>query len=78
MPSLAQPDAIHLGIDVHKDSISVGILNPGHESADVEKIFNDEESVPPDRAVPPAASAVGLLRAAACASAPVAAAGTLS
>ncbi len=30
---------------MHKDSISVGILNPGHESADVEKIFNDEESV---------------------------------
>jgi len=45
VPSLAHPDAIHLGMDVHKDSISVGILNAGHESADVEKIFNDEESV---------------------------------
>jgi transposase len=32
-------------MDVHKDSISVGILNPGHEGPDVERIFNDEESV---------------------------------
>jgi transposase len=32
-------------MDVHKDSISVGILNPGHERPDVEKIFHDEESV---------------------------------
>jgi transposase len=39
------PDTIHLGLDVHKDSISAGILNPGHETPDVEKIFHDEESV---------------------------------
>ena len=45
MPILAHPDAVFLGLDVHKDSISAGILNAGHESADVEKIFNDEESV---------------------------------
>src|SRR6266508_2553512 len=45
MPSFAHPEVIHLGMDVHKDSISVGILNAGHESPDVEKIFNDEESV---------------------------------
>lgn len=45
MPSLAHPDTVHLGLDVHKDSISVGVLNPGRESADVEKIFADEESV---------------------------------
>ncbi|MGH7862378.1 MAG: IS110 family transposase [Candidatus Dormibacteraceae bacterium] len=32
-------------MDVHKDSISVGVLNPGHERPDVEKIFHDEESV---------------------------------
>jgi hypothetical protein len=38
-------DAVFIGLDVHKDSISVGILNPGHESADVERIFNDDESV---------------------------------
>jgi transposase len=45
MPILAHPDAVFLGLDVHKDSISAGILNPGQESADVEKIFNDAESV---------------------------------
>jgi transposase len=38
-------DTVFLGMDVHKDSISVGVLNPGHETADVEKIFHDEESV---------------------------------
>jgi len=39
------PDTVHLGLDVHKDSISAGILNPGHETPDVEKIIHDEESV---------------------------------
>lgn len=43
--STFHPDTIHLGLDVHKDSISAAILNAGHESVDVEKIFNDEESV---------------------------------
>ncbi|MHB8243731.1 MAG: IS110 family transposase [Acidimicrobiales bacterium] len=38
-------DAVFIGLDVHKDSISVGILNPGHDSADVEKVFNDDESM---------------------------------
>ena len=38
-------DSVFLGMDVHRDSISVGVLNPGHESADVERIFNDEESI---------------------------------
>jgi transposase len=38
-------DAVFIGMDVHKDSISVGILNPGHDSPDVEKIFNDAESI---------------------------------
>jgi transposase len=46
VPSLAyHPDAIHLGLDVHKDSISAAILNPGHDVGDVERIFNDDESV---------------------------------
>jgi hypothetical protein len=44
MPILAHPDAVFVGLDVHKDSISAGILNSGGDSADVEKIFNDEES----------------------------------
>ena len=45
VPSLTHPDAVFLGMDVHRDSISVGILNPGHERPDVEKIFHDEASV---------------------------------
>lgn len=35
----------HLGMDVHKDSISIGILRPDEESPDVERIFNDEPSI---------------------------------
>src|SRR5262249_20008368 len=42
---LAHPDAVYLGLDVHKDSISAAILNPGCDRADVERIFNDEDSV---------------------------------
>lgn len=34
-----------MGLDVHKDSISAGILRGGEESPDVERIFHDEESV---------------------------------
>ncbi len=45
MSILVHPDAVYLGLDVHKDSISAGILNPGCDSADVEKVFNDEPSV---------------------------------
>ena len=36
---------IHLGLDVHKDSISVAILHPRSEDVDVERIFHDEASV---------------------------------
>jgi transposase len=43
--SFAHLDAIHLGMDVHRDSISVGILHPGREGADVDKISADGESV---------------------------------
>src|SRR5260370_12071941 len=42
--SLSQRSLIHLGMDVHKDSISIGILRPD-DSIDVERIFHDEESV---------------------------------
>jgi hypothetical protein len=45
LASLTRRDAIHLGLDVHNDSISVGILNPGHERPDVERIFHEEASV---------------------------------
>src|SRR5207253_9785475 len=44
MSSLLQRSLIHVGMDVHKDSISIGILRPD-DSLDVERIFHDEESV---------------------------------
>jgi hypothetical protein len=50
MPSLAHPDAVFLGMDVHKDSISVGILNPGREVPEVEKIFHDRSTSVPHHA----------------------------
>src|SRR5215204_6789764 len=36
---------IHLGLDVHKDTISVGILDPDQQVPDVERITHDEPSV---------------------------------
>ena len=45
MPSLARPESIHLGLDVHKDTISVGILGAGDDVPVLEKIFHDGESV---------------------------------
>ena len=35
----------HLGLDVHRDSISVAVLPPGSDSGEVDKIFNDSDSV---------------------------------
>src|SRR3954453_23039459 len=45
MSSVTQHGSIHLGLDVHKDSISVAVLPWGQESAEVDKIFHDEPSV---------------------------------
>jgi transposase len=45
MPSVSRHTPIHLGMDVHKDSISVAILEPYREEAEVDRIFNDEYSV---------------------------------
>ncbi len=46
VPSLAHtPDLSFVGLDVHRDTISVAILGPGREGADVDKISHDEESV---------------------------------
>jgi transposase len=36
---------IHLGLDVHKDTISAGILLPDQQVPDVERIANDEASI---------------------------------
>jgi len=45
MAILARPDDIVVGLDVHKDTIAAGILRPGTETADVERLFHDEASV---------------------------------
>lgn len=44
MPSLPQASWTRLGMDVHKDSISICTLRPDG-SDDVERIFNDEASI---------------------------------
>ena len=44
MSSVSYRSLTHLGMDVHKDSISVAILRPD-DSMDVEKLFHDEDSV---------------------------------
>ncbi|MDQ3974282.1 MAG: transposase, partial [Actinomycetota bacterium] len=38
-------EATHVGLDVHKDSISVAVLEPGSDSPAVDKIWHDEASV---------------------------------
>ena len=43
--SLSHRGVIHLGLDVSKDWIAVGVLRPEERVADVEKIAHDEESV---------------------------------
>ena len=45
MSSVTQSGPIHLGLDVHKDSISVAVLPWGQDTAEVDKIFHDEPSV---------------------------------
>jgi transposase len=43
--SVSQLGPTHLGLDVHKDTISVAILAPDHESPEVDRIPHDEASV---------------------------------
>jgi transposase len=45
VPSVAHRAPIHLGLDVHKDTISAGILRPDQQVPDVERIAHDESSV---------------------------------
>jgi transposase len=45
VPSVSHPGPIHLGLDVHKDSISVGVLLPDQQIPDVDRITHDEVSV---------------------------------
>jgi transposase len=45
MPSIGQPDLIYLGLDVHRDSISVATLHSDRTTADIERIPHDEAAV---------------------------------
>jgi hypothetical protein len=45
MTSVMQRGLIFVGLDVHKDSISAGVLRPRAEVPEVERIFNDEELI---------------------------------
>ena len=45
MASISRSLPIHLGLDVHKDTISVGILPPDQQVPDVERITHDEASI---------------------------------
>ncbi len=42
MTSVTDTGLIFVGLDVHKDSISAGILEPGSDSPVHDKIFHDE------------------------------------
>jgi transposase len=43
--SLARAEVTHLGLDVHRDTISVAVLEPGSSEPVCDKIFHDEDSV---------------------------------
>lgn len=45
MSRVSHRGVTHLGLDVHRDSISVAILRPRDEAPEVERIFHDETSV---------------------------------
>jgi transposase len=45
VPSVSHLAPTHLGLDVHKDTISVAILAPDRDGPDVERIPHDEASV---------------------------------
>jgi len=43
--SIAHRGFVHLGMDVSKDSIAVAVLSPDRDTAEVDKIFHDGDSV---------------------------------
>lgn len=45
MTSVKDRGAVHLGLDVHKNTISVGILEPAEQTPRVDKISSDEGAV---------------------------------
>ena len=42
---VAERGTIHLGLDVHKNSISVGVLDPGEEVPRTDRISSDDDAV---------------------------------
>jgi hypothetical protein len=59
MARLAHTGPIHLGLDVHRDTISVATLPPDHTSAAVERIPSDEAAVLASLAASPNPAACG-------------------
>ena len=45
MASIADTPYTYIGLDVHKDTISAGILEPGAEHPSVDKIFHDQACI---------------------------------
>ncbi len=45
MPSVSHLGPIHLGLDVHKETISAAILAPDRDGPDLERIPHDQASV---------------------------------
>ena len=45
MSSIAHRGFVHLGMDVSKDSIAVAVLSPDRDTAEVDRIFHDADSV---------------------------------
>ncbi|HZD02138.1 MAG TPA: hypothetical protein VFA46_18695 [Actinomycetes bacterium] len=45
MASVSYLAPIHLGLDVHRDTISVGILTPDQQVPEVDRITHDEASI---------------------------------
>ena len=45
MSSIAHRGFVHLGMDVSKDAIAVAVLSPDRDTAEVDKIFHDADSV---------------------------------
>jgi len=43
--SIAHRGFVHLGMDVSKDAIAVAVLSPDRDTAEVDKIFHDTDSV---------------------------------
>ena len=45
MSSIAHRGFVHLGMDVSKDSIALAVLSPDRDTAEVDRIFHDADSV---------------------------------